>query len=96
MPINNISSKTMISNIHYAKRRGGEDRQLHGIGHDNQHPRTSRPTGAGPVQGDAVRKGGIKDIQRPLVLGELSPKTNGYKTRSSNDTDIIFQFLYKH
>ena len=44
----------------YAARRSGENRRLHGIGHGNHHPGTSRPTGGKPVQGDPVLEGGIK------------------------------------
>ena len=45
----------------YAKGRGGENRRLHGIGHGNHHPGTSRPAGGEPVQGDPVREGRIKE-----------------------------------
>lgn len=45
----------------YAAWRGGENRRLYGIGHGSQHPGTSRPAGAGPVQGNTVREGGIKE-----------------------------------
>ena len=43
----------------YAKGRGGENRRLHGIGHGNHHPGTSRPAEGKPVQGDSVREGWV-------------------------------------
>ena len=44
----------------YAERCGRKDRRLHGIRHGNAYSGTSRPAGGKPVQGDPVRKGGIK------------------------------------
>ena len=48
----------------YAARRSGENRRLHGVGHGSQHPGTSRPAGAGPVQGDSVRESGVSTKQQ--------------------------------
>ena len=56
----------------YAKGRGGENRRLYGIGNGNDHAGASRPAGAGPVQGDSVREGGVSNVKQPQIEATLS------------------------
>ena len=69
----------------YAERCGRKDRRLHGIRHGNAYSGTSRPAGGKPVQGDPVRKGGIK---------ETMPKGQDYVPWASashlNGNSLIF------
>ena len=61
-----------IAVYNYAKGRGGENRRLYGIGNGNDHAGASRPAGAGPVQGDSVREGGVSNVKQPQIEATLS------------------------